>query len=636
MMHDNYIPLTKKQIRELISNNCSAQDWANMKVSPDFDPSLVKNTRFSGTVTIGSNCRIANIGVHIANYNIEDNVCIENVGVIQTKPNASFGNGVTVNVINEAGGRNVTIFNELSAQFAYILALHRHTPAVTEKLNAIADDFANSVRSDVGTIQAGVKITSVKKIVDLNIGPAAIIDGASSLINGSILSIPDSPTLIGVDVIAKDFIIAEGATVSDAVNLEKVYVGQSSRLGRQFSAEHSLIFANCGLFGSEACSIFAGPFTETHHKSTLLIAGLFSFCNAGSGTNFSNHKYKLGPVHEGKLLRGSKTGSYSYMLWPSKVAPFTMVIGKHATHIDTSDFPFSRLISDTDGNTEIVPAIQLSSIGTIHDSQKWPNRDRRKDAKRDIINFDSFSPYTVANMITGHAVLTKLYEMTDHSIDSITFDNLLIRRISLLKALDLYRSAIDIYLFENIIEKVRQALQSDNSFDPATIFAVSDSAVFSNDWVDIAGQIMPAGRLSDIHNALESGSIASVGDFAKVVDDVANSYKDDLWLWIKNTYNSSYQKGLDSSTSQDIVDLADKLIELKTAVSECLINDAQREFSDLARHGYGLDAVGQDIENDFANVRGTINEDNCIKKINEELTELKADLENLKQTLLAL
>ena len=94
------------------------------------------------------------------------------------------------------------------------------------------------------------------------------------------------------------------------------FVGQGVQLGKQFSSENSLFFANCEGFHGEACSIFAGPYTVTHHKSTLLIAGIYSFYNAGSGTNQSNHMYKLGPVHQGVLQRGSKNGSFSYMRWP--------------------------------------------------------------------------------------------------------------------------------------------------------------------------------------------------------------------------------------------------------------------------------------------------------------------------------
>ena len=73
----------------------------------------------------------------------------------------------------------------------------------------------------------------------------------------------------------------------------------------------------------EACAIFAGPFTVSMHKSSLLIAGMYSFLNAGSGSNQSNHMYKLGPIHQGIVERGSKTTSDSYILWPARVGAFS-------------------------------------------------------------------------------------------------------------------------------------------------------------------------------------------------------------------------------------------------------------------------------------------------------------------------
>lgn len=80
------------------------------------------------------------------------------------------------------------------------------------------------------------------------------------------------------------------------------------------------------------------------HKSSLLIAGMFSFLNAGSGSNQSNHLYKLGPIHQGIVERGSKTTSDSYILWPAKIGAFSLIMGRHVNHPDTSDLPFSYLI----------------------------------------------------------------------------------------------------------------------------------------------------------------------------------------------------------------------------------------------------------------------------------------------------
>ena len=123
--------------------------------------------------------------------------------------------------------------------------------------------------------------------------------------------------------------------------------------------------------------------------------------NAGSGSNQSNHLYKLGPIHQGVIERGAKTTSDSYILWPSRIGAFSLVIGRHYRHSDTTDFPFSYLIEEHD-ESRLIPGINLQSIGTIRDSQKWPKRDRRKDTNLlDSINFNLLSPYTIQKMING-------------------------------------------------------------------------------------------------------------------------------------------------------------------------------------------------------------------------------------------
>ena len=97
---------------------------------------------------------------------------------------------------------------------------------------------------------------------------------------------------------------------------------------------------------------------------SILIACLFSFYNAGSGTNQSNHMYKLGPVHQGILERGCKTGSFSYLLLESHIAAFSVVIGKHMTNIDLPYFPFSY-ISEENSKTTVFPGKNLFSIGIL-------------------------------------------------------------------------------------------------------------------------------------------------------------------------------------------------------------------------------------------------------------------------------
>jgi len=272
--------------------------------------------------------------------------------------------------------------------------MYRHKSAAIEKIERMTIEYSEHVNSETGIIGRNSVICNCNTIRNTIIGPFSVIDGAIKLNDGSINSCQEDPVSIGPGVIMDHFIVCSGSTVNDSTLIEKCFIGQGCILSKHYSAENSLFFANCGGYHGEACSIFAGPYTVTHHKSTLLIAGIFSFMNAGSGSNQSNHMYKLGPIHQGIVERGSKTTSDSYLLWPARIGPFTLVMGRHYKNIDTSSLPFSYLIESNDESI-LVPGINLRSVGTIRDAQKWPLRDVRKDPlKIDQINFNLLSPFT--------------------------------------------------------------------------------------------------------------------------------------------------------------------------------------------------------------------------------------------------
>ncbi|MBN1436216.1 MAG: DUF4954 family protein [Sedimentisphaerales bacterium] len=653
-----YKNLTDDQIKTLTDQGCSALDWKNIQVADGFNPVRARNTHFSGNVkigslsgnvagvhgiektsgiynanihncTIGDNSRIANVGVHIANYNIGSNVCIENVGTIQTNPNATFGNGTEVEVLNEGGGREVILFDQLSVQYAYMTCLYRYRPQLTANLNKIALDYVETVRSDQGTIADGAKISTATEIIDVNVGPAAVINAASSLVNGTILSAPDASTLIGPKVVAKDFIIAESAEVTDGAVLAHTFVGQGAQMGKQYSAENSLFFANCEAFHGEACSIFAGPYTVTHHKSTLLIAGLFSFYNAGSGTNQSNHMYKLGPVHEGKLARGTKTGSFSYMMWPCSVGPFGVVLGKHTSTFNTSEYPFSHHEARADGKCTMIPGLNLTTVGTVRDGAKWPNRDRRKGKiKRDLISFDVFSPYTVGKMIRASESLKKIYDNTDKSIEEVSVGGALVRRPILRTGQKFYRAGIHMYLTEKVFSHIEKAVEAG---DISHAFANAPTAVYSQDWVDVGGQLMPHDRLFNAFEALEKA--ANLEECTKILNDIHAAYADDEWVWIKHAYKDVFGTDLDNATKQDIANVADEYLKARGKFLRLVVGDAEKEFDELSHSGFGQDGSPQDIDKDFTEVRGTYQDNKFVKEMQQKLADLEKTVAEFKTKL---
>ncbi|NOY61426.1 MAG: DUF4954 family protein, partial [Calditrichaeota bacterium] len=514
----DYRALNADEIQRLQENGCTCEDWTQISVAPHFNPARISNSHFSGQVRLGvfeksvlffggmqkptgiynariHNCEIGDnvfidqIRNYIANYKIAQDVIIENVDMLAVEGESSFGNGTEIVVLNEAGGREIPAFDQLSAHIAYFLALYRHRKKVIENLYRIIENYKKSISSTMGSVASGARLINCRVIKNVRIGANTTIEGVNRLENGSINSSAEDPVYVGPGVIAEDFIVCSGSKISDGTLISKCFVGQGCELGKHYSAENSAFFANCAGFHGEACSIFAGPYTVTHHKSTLLIAGYFSFLNAGSGSNQSNHMYKLGPLHQGIVERGSKTTSDSYLLWPAQVGAFTVVMGRHYRNADTSDLPFSYLIESEDESI-LIPGVNLRSVGTVRDARKWPKRDRRKDSnKLDYINFNLLSPYTIQKMLNGIEILRDLLKASGENSEFFYYHNVKIKKGSLIRGINFYRIGINKFLGNSLIKRLEKREFTGNKEIQDRLRPDTDMG--TGKWVDVAGLIAP-------------------------------------------------------------------------------------------------------------------------------------------------
>ena len=635
--------LSTAEIARLESVGCTAEDWGLVEVSDGFDAACVAATAFSGrcrlgrfakafsfpggvtkpsgvynatlhNVTVGDNARVANVRSYIANYDIGSGAHVGNVDKIYVDGRTSFGNGVEVAVLNETGGREVAIHEGLTAHEAYLEAMYRHRPALVERLKGFARAFAEAASSDRGSIGAAAVVMDTGLICGVRIGDGAVVDGAARLTNGTLASRPDSPVVIGRGVIADDFIVQDGSRVEDATRLTRCFVGQSCELGHGYSASDSLFFCNCQEENGEACAVFAGPFTVTHHKSTLLIAGMFSFMNAGSGSNQSNHMYKLGPIHQGALERGSKTSSDSYVLWPARVGAFSLVMGRHTTHPDTSALPFSYLI-ESKGETYLVPGVNLRSVGTIRDVQKWPKRDRRaKDGRLDKVNFNLLSPYTIDKMVRGISVLENLRSLSGATSDTYAYQSARITASALEKGLDFYRMAIDKFLGNSLISRLEK-------FDGDYLAHLKpESDVGLGNWVDLSGLIAPYASVTVILDDIESGAIGSCAELDARFESLHANYYDYEWTWAYDLMLKYYGLEEGKVTYRDLVMILRRWRDSVLRLDRMLYNDAKKEFSLSAKTGFGFDGLGATTEADFEGVRGVFETNPFVAATTEHMT----------------
>ncbi len=141
--------------------------------------------------------------------------------------------------MNECGGRTVKIYDQLSAQAAY-MAVYRHRPQTMAALEKMVDDYAEARASQTGSVGKGSRIVGARFIREVRIGDNVTVDGCSILENGTVCD----GAHIGVDVKAYDFIAAENARIDNGSIVERCFVGESCRLDKAFTAAESLFFAN--------------------------------------------------------------------------------------------------------------------------------------------------------------------------------------------------------------------------------------------------------------------------------------------------------------------------------------------------------------------------------------------------------
>ena len=593
---NDYRPLTSEEIEVLKSNDCWAEDWTSVNVAEDFKPNFMHRVMLYGevnigafnknvevsqgfvkhaginnatlrNVTIGDDCLIENVGNFINNYTIGDDCYISNISTMETTEGATYGEGNLVSVLNEVGEGNVILFSDLNSQLAAFMVKHFSDKDLKEKIRQLIKTDIDNKMPERGQIGNNVKIVNTKEITNCIINDFCEVNGASRLSDCTLLGSAHGNVYIGTGVIAENSIIAEGASVINSVKIQDCYVGEACQLSNGFTASTSIFFANSYMSNGEACAAFCGPFTASHHKSSLLIGGMFSFYNAGSATNFSNHAYKMCPMHWGILERGSKTASGAYLLMPATLGSFSVCFGKLMHHPNTRNLPFAYLIADGD-KMFLIPGRNITTVGLYRDIKKWPKRDlRAQENRKSIVNFDWLSPFSVGEILKGKKILESLREVTGDNVSQYLYHEYIIPASSLHKGIKYYDIALRIYMGAVL----KRVLKRDPSITPpATQTGIGD-------WDDLSGLLLPVSEEERIVNDLQDGTIDSIQQLIERFEEIDANYRQYQWAWTYKMVCDYY--GISEITLEDANRIHEDYIKARRSWIAEIKKDAEKEYA---------------------------------------------------------
>lgn len=414
--------LTDEEITALKNNGCKSNDssWKNIYVADEFNPNLIQNTEFCGTVVIGrmksSKLRFHDLVLDIGIYNsliessvIGDCTVIRNVGYLSNyyignysvlfnvqemscTNHSKFGNGVLaagetedqriwVEVANENGGRRILPFETMLPADAALWSGHRDDEKLLAAFVKMTErDFA--VKSATfGYVGNSVVIKNSSLIKDVKIGDCAYIKGAFKLKNMTVCSSFEEPSQIGEGVEMVNGIMGYASKVFYQAVAVRFVIGRNCQLKYGARLLNSVLGDNSTVSCCELLNNLIYPFHEQHHNTSFLIAStICGQSNIAAGAMIGSNHNSRSPDGEIVAGRGFWPGLCSDFKHNSKFASFTLVAKGSYPHELNITYPFSLVSNDKrDVSINIVPGywFRHNMFAMARNNFKFIKRDKR-------------------------------------------------------------------------------------------------------------------------------------------------------------------------------------------------------------------------------------------------------------------
>ena len=583
--------LKPDEIERLIRNANTSANWDDVLVTDEFNPRYITNSEFAGLVRIGrvgevslshhdlivpvgiTNSRVVscdigdNVAVHnvryLSHYIVSDRVMLLNIDEMHTSNYAKFGNGfvkdgedesvrITMDLGNEAGGRDVLPFDSMTPGDAFLWSRFRDDDALVQKLAELTQNRFDSKRGYYGTVAQGCVVKNCRIVKDVIFGPAAYVKGANKLKNLTIDSTEQAPTQIGEGVELVNGIISAGCHIFYGCKAVRFVMGPCSNLKYGARLIHSYLGDNSTVSCCEILNNLIFPAHEQHHNNSFLTAScLMGQSNIAAGATIgSNHNSR---ANDGEILagRGFWPGLCTTLKHSCKFASFVLLAKADYPAELNIPLPFSLLSNDQANDRLLVmPAYwwQYDMYALMRNSWKFHSRDNRH-APTQHIEFDFLAPDTVEEIFQARRLLEiwtakahckqqgQAEELTDDALAQMgqklladkpeVVDALTIlgedmensrRAVVILKARqawEAYRQMLVYYAVKNLLDWQGKKSEIQN---PKSEMAGELGAPRAKNWVNLGGQLMTRASFDELREDIKAGNLADWDAIHKACD----------------------------------------------------------------------------------------------------------------------
>jgi len=593
----DYRRLSGSEIEILIRNGNTSDDWAKIFVSKEFDPALVKNSKFHGLVRIGKlepyylefhNLRMP-VGIYnshiiscdfghnvcidnatyLSHYIIGDEVMISNVNELATTDYAKFGNGISkdgekeatrvwIEVRNENGGRKIAPFNRMLPGDAYLWSNSPEDAELQQRFIELTQKEFDQKRGYYGTIGDRCVIKDCDIIKDVKIGTDAYIKGANKLKNLTINSDADRTSQIGEGCEMVNGIVGFGCRIFYGVKAVRFVMAAHSQLKYGARLINSYLGNNSTISCCEVLNTLIFPNHEQHHNNSFLCASLvMGQSNIAAGATIGSNHNSRGADGEIIAGRGFWPGLCVSLKHNSKFASFAILAkGDYPVELNIP-IPFC-LISNDVANDKLIlmPGYWFlyNMYAMERNAWKFDDRDQRTE-KIQRIEFNYLAPDTINEMFTAIDLLSKLKidEYGNAAIEGIENSTRKSEVVKVAQGLELFKELIAYYGTIQLINHWKN-----NRFSSFDEFKKSIPVKISRtEWKNIGGQLIPSSDIRKLKEKIKGHKINTWSEVHEFYGQAGDDYEKNKLI---HAYSSLFE--IENITSRQFtVEYFSKLLE---------------------------------------------------------------------------
>ena len=638
-------------------------DFGDMKVQVGLYNSTIISSDF------GDNVCIDNVN-YLSHFIIGNEVIILNVNELVTTNHAKFGNGILkqgedesiriwLELCNENGGRNVIPFTDMLPGDAYLWSKYRDDTALLDKFKEFTESQYKNERGYYGKIGARTVIKNTRMIKDVWIGEDAYIKGANKLKNLTINSGEQGRSQIGEGVELVNGVIGFGCRIFYGVKAVRFIMASNSQLKYGARLINSYLGNNATISCCEVLNSLIFPAHEQHHNNSFLCAALImGQSNIAAGATIGSNHNSRGADGEIIAGRGFWPGLCVSLKHNSKFASFTMIgKGDYISELNIQ-LPFSLVANDLANNRLVIMPgywFMYNMYALARNTWKYLDRDKRVE-KVQHIEYDFLAPDTINELFfslnylekaVGKAFLLKQNLLTDSTTDDelletgkkilfsseeivnqlevlaydVENDKRKVIIIKAAKAYHLFREMITYYGYIHLVAFVQK--HAFKSFDDAV--NALPSKIRRKEWVNVGGQLIQKDSLDNFKTDIKAGKIIGWDAVHQWYSEESGSYEEQKLKHALASLIELKDVQLKKLSIEQLYEAIDFVVNTKEWMTKGIRDSRAKDYESPFRK------MVYDNAEEMAKVFGKLEDNTFIKEQEEELTQFKSIMVDLKK-----